>query len=86
MEKIGQVILISAKEGRNTREICNQLAGTTIANPTGSGKVVHSYILEKYPNLGYDEVQVYSLADFMELNNNEEYYSQDWFVSYIYSV
>ena len=25
MEKIGQVILISAKEGRNTREICNQL-------------------------------------------------------------
>ena len=93
MQNIGHIILISvtpstsyAHDVRETRKICNELAGKEIQNPTASGELIHTHILTEYPKLAYDDVQVYSLGDFMELNNNEEYRPDEWFMSYVYSI
>ena len=93
MQKIGHIILISvtpstsyAHDVRETRKICNELAGKEIQNPTASDAVIHKHILTEYPKLTCDDVRVYSLDDFMELNNNEEYRQDEWFISYMYSI
>ena len=93
MQKIGHIILIAVNPStsythdvRETRKMCNELAGKEIQNPTASIAVIHKHILTEYPKLTSDDVRIYSLGDFMELNNNEEYRQDEWFISYMYSV
>ena len=85
MEKTTHIILIATKD---SRIICNELEGIEIQVPNHivkTGEFVHTHILNEYPTLAYYDVQVYSLGDFMALNNDEEYHPDEWFMSYVFT-
>ena len=87
MEKTTHIILISTTNN-NARLYCNQIEGNEIPVPKDLetiGEFVHTHILNEYPTLAYDDVQVYDLGDFMALNNDEEYNADDWFMSYVFT-
>jgi hypothetical protein len=50
-----------------------------------TGEIVHTKVRDNFPGLKYDDVQVYYLHDFMELNNNEDYHADDWFITYAFT-
>ena len=89
MEKTTHIVLISTTNN-DARLYCNQIEGTEIIQVPNdivkTGEFVHTHILTECPTLAYDDVQVYGLSDFMELNNNEEYHADDWFMSYVYTI
>jgi hypothetical protein len=87
MEKTTHIVLISTTNN-NARLYCNQIEGTEITvllNSGTTGELVHTTIINSFPTLKYDDVQVYGLGDFMALNNDEEYHADDWFMSYVHS-
>lgn len=85
MNKTTHIILI-ATTNPNAREYANIMEGNEILVHTDkSGEVVHTKVRDNFPDLKYDEVQVYSLHDFMELNNNEDYHADDWFITYAFT-
>ena len=87
MDKNAHIILISVNN-HNAREYANILRGNEIFvnDKDKTGEFVHTKFLNTFTDLKYDDVQVYTLNDFAELNNNEEYFAEDWFMTYVFTV
>jgi hypothetical protein len=89
MEKTSYIVLIDVNsKNYNVRQLCNEIEGIEIQVPNNivkTGEFVHTHIRNEHPTLAYDDVQVYGLSDFMELNNNEEYYPDDYFMTYVFT-
>ena len=86
MERTELIILISANN-HNAREYANIFEGNEVFVDNGHiGEFIHTKILNNFADLKYDDVQVYTLNDFAELNNNEEYFAEDWFMTYVFTV
>ena len=93
-DRITYVVLIAVANNPNARNYANVIEGECFDYNEADaairfkdythGKIIHDYVHEQFPTLGVDDVQVYSMNDFMELNNDEAYFPNDWFMSYMY--
>lgn len=65
------------------RRVCERIENTVIDDFDNDAELCQLHFDDEELHKGEDLYQLYAIADFMELVNDEEFHQGDWFISYV---